>query len=521
MLLPVICICLIALLALWASWCYRKNFGYWEKRNIPNVPGLFSGCLKDTLTLKTNFAYHLKSIYMEEKFQEEPVVGIYAFHRPALLIRDPDLLKSVFVKNFQNFPNHFARSDPNVDTVGSLSISVLRYNVWKKMHTALTPVFSYGKIKLMYPLIQKVGDNLRKFMQVKGSRFVIDMKHLATLYTTDSFGTAVFGLDSNVLENPKSEFALEIKRMVQFDWKRAITFIFVYFMPQLTGLVGAKMYHKETEKYMASMLSEIMEAREKSAIKRNDLIDVFLKLKDNPELNTKDMPPIMNNIQAQAIFFTMAGFETSATTISSTLLELAKNPHIQLKLRDEIYKAWHEGQGEISYESLNSLEYLDKVVHETLRMYPPLPLLEREHLPTENGELFSLRPYKDYTIPQGMAVYISVYGLHYDPKHWPDPHIFNPERFSVEEKMSRHPMVYLPFGNGPHKCMGTLLGLLQVKVFLVNFLQDHYVRLCEKTPLSAKLEPKSFILQVKGGVPLEVVLDDMNKMDVEGGPIYK
>ncbi|XP_073811655.1 cytochrome P450 6g1-like [Musca autumnalis] len=116
--------------------------------------------------------------------------------------------------------------------------------------------------------------------------------------------------------------------------------------------------------------------------------------------------------------FLVAGFETSATTMSFPLLELVKHMEIQKKLRKEIVHAFREANGrDISYEQFNAMEYLDMVVSETLRMYPVVPVLERKFGKAEGPtKPYSLMPSSDYAIPDGMPVYISLLGLHYDPK---------------------------------------------------------------------------------------------------------
>lgn len=87
------------------------------------------------------------------------------------------------------------------------------------------------------------------------------------------------------------------------------------------------------------------------------------------------------------------------------------------------------------------MPYLDMVVKEALRKYPPLPILDREAL--DDYKI----PNSNLTLPKGTPVYISLYGLHYDPEYFPEPQKFIPERFTSEAKEERRSGVYLPFGN--------------------------------------------------------------------------
>lgn len=86
---------------------------------------------------------------------------------------------------------------------------------------------------------------------------------------------------------------------------------------------------------------------------------------------------------------------------------------------------------------------------------------------------------------------------------------FDPDRFSPENKKSLNPMIYLPFGGGPHNCVGARLGYLQVKTAVVYILKNHIVQVCSETNLNVEFNTKAFILQTKGGIHLEIVKDDL------------
>lgn len=95
-----------------------------------------------------------------------------------------------------------------------------------------------------------------------------------------------------------------------------------------------------------------------------------------------------------------------------------------------------------------TLPYLDMVVSESLRKYPPLPFLDR--VTTAEYKV----PNSDLVLEKGTPIYIPMLGMHYDPEYFPNPDVFDPERFSEENKKNRKPFVYMPFGLGPHSCIG-------------------------------------------------------------------
>uniref|UniRef100_A0A1I8Q5D4 Cytochrome P450 n=1 Tax=Stomoxys calcitrans TaxID=35570 RepID=A0A1I8Q5D4_STOCA len=378
------------------------------------------GSLGGIIRMKTNFGFHLKKVYLDPKFENAPVVGVYILHRPALLIRDPEMLKSIFIKKFDNFRNHFAQPDPHFDLVGSKAM-----------------IFSRGsKIRQMYPLLQEVGANLERRLRQKGKRFVAEMRELSALYSIDTNNSTIFGVSSNALDNPKDEFANDIRKIAVGDWRQSIRYAFIYFLPQLVGAFKLKLIAQETEDFLRTTMTKLICERERTCLQRNDIIDAFVEMKKEATAEGENMSTFMNTLTGLTWSFMFAGFDTSASTMSSALLELAKHPDVQNKLRTEIEHAICQNNDKLSYEALNNLKYLDMVVREALRMYPALAITEREHSADNKGNLFSLKPYFDYNLPDGMAVMISISGMHYDPKHWPNPNVFDPDRFSMKNRQS-------------------------------------------------------------------------------------
>lgn len=163
-----------------------------------------------------------------------------------------------------------------------------------------------------------------------------------------------------------------------------------------------------------------MDERERSGKQRNDLIDILVALK-HEKADAHINREIANNpdvLVAQAAVFLTAGFETSSSTMTFTLYELAKRPDLQNRLRTEINLALVKENGTLSYDTIsNNLEYLNMVVDEVLRLYPVLPFLDRQHKrPAGEKNGFSLKPFYNFTLPDEMPIFIPVFGIQRDPK---------------------------------------------------------------------------------------------------------
>jgi cytochrome P450 family 6 len=157
----------------------------------------------------------------------------------------------------------------------------------------------------------------------------------------------------------------------------------------------------------------------------------------------------IDEIAAQCFVFFIAGFETSSTTMTFAMYELSKHQELQDKVRDEVNTVLAKHEGKITYEAIQEMKYMDQVINETLRKYPPLPLITR----------MCVRDYKipgeDLIIEKDTTIIISVLGIHHDKEYYPDPEKFDPERFTEENKNSRHHFAHIPFGEGPRVCIGS------------------------------------------------------------------
>ena len=128
-------------------------------------------------------------------------------------------------------------------------------------------------------------------------------------------------------------------------------------------------------------------------------------------------------------------------------------------MRHEINTVLDKHDDKITYEAIQDLKYMDQVINEALRMYPPVSLVTRK----------CVKDYKvpdaDVTIEEGVVVMIPIMGIHYDEDYYPEPETFDPERFNEENKKSRPQYIHLPFGEGPRNCIGkeTKLSVVLVK----------------------------------------------------------
>ncbi|KAK2585576.1 hypothetical protein KPH14_010210 [Odynerus spinipes] len=434
------------------------------------TPAPFFGNFWDCFLLKKSSADFVKDLYKESKGL--PYLGFYVFDKPFILIRDPELVKHVLVKDFNVFSDRYA--SPNVhDRLGYANLFMMKNPGWKVLRSKLTPIFTSGKLKKIFELMTEVGVDLDQHLetlQLEGKGKNMDVKEMCAKFTTDLIATTAFGIRTNSLSNPDAEFRKYGKKVFEYNISRGFEFLSIFFIPGIVKYTGAKFFGKEVSTFLRS---------------------VFWQDLGGFKFDGDDL------VAQAAVFFT-GGFETSSTIMSFALYELALQPDIQKKLRQEILEALEKNNGRATYDMALNLPYLDMVVYETLRMYPPLGFLDRIA-----GQDYKI-PNHDLTIEKGTPVMISMTGMHYDPEYFPNPEKFDPERFTEENKKSRPAYVFFPFGEGPHVCIGLRLGLLQSKLGLIHLLKKHEFSPSEQTSIPMRIDPKGLTTTAVGGIQLNV-----------------
>jgi cytochrome P450 family 6 len=138
---------------------FTRNFKFWQKLGVPYVkPVPFVGNLKSCVFLKTTIGEQLQRIYAENS--DKPYVGIFSFDKPSLVIRDLELVKDVLVKDFHTFMDRTISADENHDPLLANSMGLTKGKLWRQLRRNLSPAFTLGKIKIMFNLVEKCGEEL-------------------------------------------------------------------------------------------------------------------------------------------------------------------------------------------------------------------------------------------------------------------------------------------------------------------------------------------------------------------------
>ncbi|XP_043265139.1 probable cytochrome P450 6a14 [Colletes gigas] len=488
-------LCTIAITILTLYYYYTSTYDFWKKRGIPGPqPLIIFGNFGSLISKRISFSSYIKTIY--EKYKHEPVCGIFQGSTPILIVNDLNLSKDVLIRDFSLFAHRGIPTFPKIDPLTE-HLFALEPERWRPLRAKLSPVFTTGKLKEMFPLIIECAKHLEEYLDkmIKNGELV-ECREMAAKYTTDVIGSCAFGIEMNAFKDKNSEFRRIGKQVFTPSLQQVSQELCRQFLPRLYNIIGHLLQPKEVAKFFTNAIVGTMKYRKENNIVRPDFVNVLMELKENPE-KLENLEFTDQLLTSQAFIFFLAGFETSSSTMSFVLYELAQNQHIQDKLRAEIREKSTQN-GELTYNQVKEMKYLDAVFRETLRKYSILPILMRQV-----SEDYTFRETK-ITIPKDTLIWIPIYAIQNDPDIYPDPVTFNPERFTDEAIEKRHPMSFLSFGDGPRNCIGARFAHYQSKIGLISILRNHKVDVCEKTTIPFDSDPRNFLLTLKDGVTLKV-----------------
>ncbi|XP_039452390.1 cytochrome P450 6a2-like [Culex pipiens pallens] len=466
----------------------KHKYSYWARQNVPFIEPQFPyGNFKDGN--KTSIAD--MSIQQYNAMKDcGSFFGLYFFLQPLLMITDLDLIKTIFIKDFNYFPDrgiyHNERDEPLSGHLFSIE-----GNKWRSLRTRLTPTFTSGKMKMMFPTLKAVGDNFAEYLtNMVGSGAEIEVKDGVARFTTDVIGSCAFGIECNTFLEPKSQFREFGIQVFDDPLHSGMVRMFLRLFPELGRKLRIRLFREEAARFFHKLVADTIAYRETNSVERNDFMSLLIAMKNKGDLT-------LDETAAQSFIFFLAGFETSSSNQTYCLYELAFKPEYQEKARSCVLKAM-EKHGGLTYEAVNDMQYLDQCINETLRLYPSVPVLERKTF--QDYRI----PNTDVIIPKGMKVQIPVFAIQRDEQYYPNPAVFNPDRFHPDEMAKRHMCTFLSFGEGPRICIGLRFGMLQSRVGLATVLSKYRISPCSRTAIPLEFSVRSGVLQPKEGLWLKV-----------------
>lgn len=367
------------------------------------------------------------------------------------------------------------------------------YEQKKDSDVATTSVYKRVLPKKTYlaSVGRKNNDFNFSFMSLTGKS--IDVNKLFSLFALDVIISAAFGIQANIQTDADPEMVDKAKTVFRTPlWVRGFSmFPFSDYLSKKFNI--SPLNHTDYFLELARAIYDIRKTQEVPS--RRDLLQLMLEAqRQETAVDGKRLTD--DEVLAQSVIFMVAGFETTGSTLSLMAYLLARHPDVQEKLLEELDEAV-ENRGDMPlYDFVNSLDYLDQVFSEVLRLYTPGFLIHRRcsEACTVNG----------LSIPAGVDVFMPPYVLHRDPLLWPDPEKFDPDRFSNKNKEAQAAYSYMPFGIGPRQCIGFRFALLEMKTAMFRVLSK--VKFQKADDTVSQLNFRSvLIMQPCDPISLEIV----------------
>ena len=229
----------------------------------------------------------------------------------------------------------------------------------------------------------------------------------------------------------------------------------------------------------------LIEERRRDGRDRGDLLSMLLLAEDEADEGRR---MTAEQVWDEALTFFIAGFDTMATALMWTWYLLSQHREVEARLHAEVDEVL-AGGGPAALEDLRRLPYTEKVLAESMRLYPPTWRLVRRALRDF--------PVGGYVIPAGSLVVVCQYAMHRDPRYYLDPERFDPERFTPEAKSARPQFSYFPFGGGPRRCIGEAFAWMEGVLLLASLARRWRLRLAD----GHRVEPlPQHLLRAKHGM---------------------
>ncbi|XP_023936115.1 cytochrome P450 6B6-like [Bicyclus anynana] len=479
----------------------KRNFSYWRRRGVAHDPPLaFFGNNARNYFMRRSITELAVELY--RRYPTERVVGFYRANRPELLLRDPALARRVLATDFAHFHRRGMTPQHRPPEPLLRNLFFADGDLWRLLRQHMTPTFTSGKLKAMFPLVVERAEKLQaRALAAAGGE--TDARDLMARYTTDFIGACGFGLDTDALSDDDSAFRRLGARIFRVGLFEILVLVLRDLFPALFG--GLRVLWP-IEKDFRRLVDDVLRRRAGEPSGRHDFIDQLLECRKKGlvEIDSIERPPERVRLElddeivaAQVFVFFVAGFETSSSATSMTLHLLAHHPAAQRRAQAEVDAVLARHGGRLSYDAVKEMTYLEWTLMEGMRLFPSLGFLMRECARAYTFEELGL------TVDAGVRVMVPLQALHTDPQYWEQPDEFRPERHEPARQGPHYKLAFLPFGGGPRACIGERLGLMQSLAGLAAVLARCTVRPAPGAPRHPRVDPLSGVVQgVRGGLPL-------------------
>lgn len=368
---------------------------------------------------------------------------------------------------------------------------------WKSRRKMLTPSFHFRILNDFQPIISEHSQVLVETLKKLPNLFCPNLLSLMSSSSLDIIRETALGVNISAQTNENLSYNKALSIVAGAAMYRVLRpwlwsdFLFGLTQKGHETKKSIRILHNITKKVIQER-KEIFIANPDDSKRRLAFLDILLQ----EHLRNKSFTE--NDIREEVDTFTFEGHDTTATGLTLCLYMLGLHQDVQEKVYEEMIEIFgNEKDTPVTADHLKNMKYLDCTIKETFRIYPPVPIISR----TLKGDL----EINKHTVPAGTTCFIVLNELHRDSTYFPNPEIFDPDRFLPENSVGRHPYAYVPFSAGSRNCIGQKFAMNELKTILSvvvrNFkltsldLRDKIILCCNL--VSGFVEPIKIQLQIR------------------------
>jgi len=380
--------------------------------------------------------------YVETAQEYGPVARFQLGQREFIQLSDPEYVEHVLVHNNDAYVKGREFREMLEPIVGN-GIIATDGEEWRSQRRLLEPAFHPEEIE-RYSTV--VTDIVERHCDQWRDGEVRDIQDEMLALTTEIIAKTLFDID---IRDERDEIAGSLDTVMSYS---AIQMRRPIEVPSWVPTPGNRKFERAVEN-LNDVADRIIDQYQTDNIEGATIVSLLQGAEES-------LP--RQEIRNQVLSFLIAGYETTQLALTYTLQLLSKHPQKLDRLQSELADVL--GGNAPTMTDLPQLTYLEKVMKESLRIYPPIPGTTREA--TEDDEIGG------YHIPEGSVVAFQQWAIHRDPEYFEEPETFRPERWSDGFEAELPPFAYFPFGGGPHKCMGERFAKMEMYLVLGTLLQD-------------------------------------------------
>ncbi|XP_049766410.1 uncharacterized protein LOC126095701 [Schistocerca cancellata] len=457
--------------------------GYWRRMGVAQATSrLFLGHAKDLLLGTTHLCGVMDEVYRQ--LEGQPYGGFYMVGRPCLMLRDPDLVWRV-KHDSSHYSLRGARIKGNaMDPIWRNLLDVDDRH-WREVMGHLTKAFVTEKTRKVSFLLEECGLRMQNALSQRiedvGWRD-FDLMCVCSRFATDAIGCCAFGIECGAIDDPRSTFLQLSHEAVFINRWQNFADIMSLWQPHIVSVLRPDILSRDTYEFFRDVALDILRYRRDNKLCRDDMMNELLKVRLNGLKSVQNSNTEFSDDSLVAYVFATFGFalEMLASTLSFCLYELSLDTEVQTRARRQVDAALRARGGRLSFEAVQEMTYLDMVLTETLRLYPVVAGAYLEEC-TQTHRL-SGPGGSSVVVEAGTHVVAPLFSLQRDPRHFPEPLRFIPERWSPENSAGRHPGVYMPYGAGQRRCVAEIFSKTTMKFGLASLLAQFELSRCSRTP---------------------------------------